>query len=132
VKKAALGPYVAQTWGWDEEFQRRYHDTDFDPGETQIIVESGVDVGWMLVGETDREVRLQEIYLLPEHQGRGIGSHLIKGLQATAREGTKPITLQVLKVNVRARELYERLGFGKIGETETHYLMSTGRKGWST
>jgi len=31
----------------------------------------------------------------------------------------------VLKVNLRARELYERLGFEAVGETSTHYVMST-------
>lgn len=25
VKKAALGEYIEQTWGWDEDFQRRFH-----------------------------------------------------------------------------------------------------------
>jgi ribosomal protein S18 acetylase RimI-like enzyme len=124
VKKAALGEYVAQTWGWDEGFQRQLHDREFDPRETQIIVESGVDVGWMMVVETDSEFRLQEIYLLPEHQDRGIGSHLIKGLLASALKGMKPVTLTVLKVNVRARELYERLGFATVGETEHYHLMS--------
>jgi hypothetical protein len=53
VKKAALDEYIEQTWGWDESFE---------PITTQIIVESGYDVGWMVVVETDREFQLQEIY----------------------------------------------------------------------
>ena len=38
VKKAALGPYVAATWGWDESFQRDYFAREFDPAEHQVIV----------------------------------------------------------------------------------------------
>ena len=32
VKKAALGKYVEQTWGWDESFQRQFHDDDYEDG----------------------------------------------------------------------------------------------------
>src|SRR6185436_5930237 len=77
VKKASLGEYIELTWGWDESFQLQFHEYDFERAQTQIIVESGYDVGWMLVAETAAEFHLQEIYLKPEHQRRGIGSHLI-------------------------------------------------------
>ena len=126
VKKASLGEYIEQTWGWNEGFQRKFHEQDFEPSETQIIVESGQDVGWMVVVETDTEFQLREIYLQPEHQRRGIASHLIGLLIAKAERQTKPVRLQVLKVNSRARQLYERLHFGIVDETDTHYVMSTG------
>ena len=34
-----------------------------------------------------------------------------------------PVRLRVLKVNVRAAKFFESLGFGSIGETDTHILM---------
>jgi len=37
-----------------------------------------------------------------------------------------PAGLRVLKVNVGARRLYQRLGFVIVGETETHYDMRYG------
>lgn len=37
-----------------------------------------------------------------------------------------PVRLQVLKVNTRARALYERLGFRCTGHTGTHDLMECG------
>jgi ribosomal protein S18 acetylase RimI-like enzyme len=80
----------------------------------------------MLVGETPVEFELQEIYLHPDHQGRGIGSCLIRELLAKAQHAAKPVSLSVLKVNTRARRLYERLGFRKAGESETHYVMRAG------
>jgi len=124
VKKAALGEYIEQTWGWDEDFQRRFHNDDYEPARTKIIVANGSDAGWMLIAESDAEIQLQEIYLHPNHQRKGIGSHLIGLLLTKADAEQKPVKLSVLKVNQRARLLYERLGFLRCGETETHDLMS--------
>ena len=35
----------------------------------------------------------------------------------------KNIKLQVFKINERAIKLYEKMGFEKIDENETHYIM---------
>jgi ribosomal protein S18 acetylase RimI-like enzyme len=129
VKKAALGRYIEQTWGWDEEFQLQFHEKDYDPSETNIIVESGRDVGWMVVTEGEQEFLLQEIYLHPDHHGQGIGSYLVRQLLAKADREHKTVKLTVLKVNTRARQLYERLGFKKTGETEHHHVMQAGHHG---
>jgi ribosomal protein S18 acetylase RimI-like enzyme len=36
----------------------------------------------------------------------------------------KPLSLRVLRVNERARSLYERLGFSPFREIETHTYLS--------
>ncbi len=43
-----------------------------------------------------------------------------------ARGLGRPVRLRVLKVNPRARAFYERLGFRRTGETDTHDLMEWG------
>jgi len=73
--------------------------------------------------KTETELVIVSIQLLPQHQGRGIGTSLIDVLFKEARDEGKRLTLQVLKVNDRARQLYERLGFSTVEETDTHYLM---------
>jgi ribosomal protein S18 acetylase RimI-like enzyme len=65
---------------------------------------------------------LATVALLPEHQGRGIGTDLVNMVLAEGRRHNLPVRLQVLKVN-RARKLYERLGFKAYGESETHVHM---------
>jgi ribosomal protein S18 acetylase RimI-like enzyme len=72
---------------------------------------------------TETELVIVSIQLLPQHQGRGIGTSLIDVLFKEARDEGKRLTLQVLKVNDRARQLYERLGFSTVEETDTHYLI---------
>ena len=56
--------------------------------------------------------RIEDLYVLPEQQGRGYGTKLLR-FAASICPGTP--TLWVLENNVRARRLYERLGFAETG-----------------
>ncbi len=55
-------------------------------------------------------------------QGGDIGTAVISRLIDQASTN-KRLELQVLKVNARAKKLYERLGFKTTGEKELHYQM---------
>jgi len=53
-----------------------------------------------------------ELQVLPELQGRGIGTAVVrKVIEQGANRGV-PVTLSVVPGNPRAKRLYERLGFG--------------------
>lgn len=119
LHNAALKDYVAQTWGWDEKWQRENFINTFNPSEGKIIVVDGKDAGYLWVIEKENEVLLASIRLLPELQNCGVGSKIIRDL---LEKSEKPIRLQVLKVNP-ARRLYERLGFEISRETDTHFIM---------
>ncbi|AIJ25384.1 GNAT family N-acetyltransferase [Amycolatopsis methanolica] len=57
----------------------------------------------------------REFYeLLPEFQGRGVGSRLITDLIADADRRGLAVELDVLAVNTRAYEPYRRLGFREV------------------
>ena len=79
----------------------------------------GLAVGLLRVSERESAVFIDQVEIVPDYQGRGIGTALINDLLARGR----PVDLGVLKVNVDARRLYERLGFRVTGDTETHYHM---------
>lgn len=123
VKRAAFREYVEQTWGWDEGWQRRYHATHFDPSDVQIITYQGVEVGWLEVRREREAIQVANIYISPEYQNRGIGSFLLKEVLLDADQRGVPIKLGVFKVNTRAQQLYKRLGFRIVSETDVHYLM---------
>jgi len=123
VKKRAFKQYIEQTWGWDEAHQRQYHARHFDPSEVQVITYQGQDAGWLEVRREEEALWIAEIYISPEYQNRGIGSFLIAEALLEARQKGVPAKLGVLKVNTRAKRLYERLGFRVVSETRTHYLM---------
>ncbi len=121
--RASLGPYVEQTYGpWKDEEQRTRFFASTDPATHRIVELDGRPVGCLAVRWLPDEVRLDRIFLLPAHQNRGIGTHLVREVVAKARAAGLPVRLRVFRVNP-ARRLYERLGFAATGETETHVLM---------
>lgn len=111
--------YVTQTWGWDEDWQRQYFIKNFDKNNGEILVNDNADIGFFRVVEEQDETFLVSILILPEFQNKGIGTKLIRDL---ILKKTKPIRLQVLKVNP-AQDLYKRLGFEVISENKTHFVM---------
>ena len=124
LRQRVMRENVEQTWGkWDDAQQRKFFDRGFVPRESRVIVVGGKDVGRLDVNYSRLEFFLGLIELLPEVQGRGLGSAVVRDLQAEARKKNVPIRLQVIQANEAASRLYERLDFKKTGETKTHHLM---------
>ena len=118
LNKANMRKYVEEMRGWDDEFEREDMKKKFTPGVDRVIQIDGKDAGILKVLETDEEIKLDHVELLPEYQGQGLGSKIIGDLI----NKNKPIRLQVLKQNP-AVELYKKLGFEIVGETDLKYQM---------
>jgi ribosomal protein S18 acetylase RimI-like enzyme len=123
LHRATMREYVDQTWGWDDNWQRSRFERNFDPSSIQIIESKQHPIGFLLVQNRTNETFLAAIEIAPEFQNRGIGSQLIAQLISNSDRAHLPVRLSVLKVNP-ARRLYERLGFRRVEETETHYIMA--------
>jgi GNAT superfamily N-acetyltransferase len=63
---------------------------------------------------------IDELYIIPEFQGKGIGSRFIKYLNETRFNDCVALELEVLPYNTRALQLYEQLGFKK---SDRSYLL---------
>jgi ribosomal protein S18 acetylase RimI-like enzyme len=129
LHKAAMGGYVSQVWGWDEQIQRAFHARVFAPGRWQIVTLDGWDVGMLDVEHRAGEICLARLEVHPDHQGRGIGSRVIRTLLDEARGRGEKLSLDVLVVNHRAHALYRRLGLHDVarhGENDERIRMSTG------
>lgn len=120
AKKTTLAEYVRQVWGWDEEEQRRLHQRRFASQDFQVIIVSGADVGILALSREPDCLKVNQLLVLPEHQGRGIGTAGMKHALEDAAASRLPVRLQVLKVNRRAVEFYRRLGFSDAGLDDTH------------
>ena len=87
-----------------------------------IVLRGDQPVGTLIVNYTEEEIRLIDIAFLAEHRGAGLGTEVIRRLQAEARDSGRPLRLQVLRTNPAVR-LYARLGFTAIGGDEMRMEM---------
>lgn len=124
LHRQAMGPYVEAIWGWDDAVQMTFFERFLTAGNVWVIERGETPVGVLQWHDQDDHLFLAEIEVAPTHQGLGIGAAVIRQLQDQARQTARPLLLQVLRINTRAKNLYERLGFVVTGETETHLLMS--------
>ncbi len=78
--------------------------------------------GRLYVVRWEKEIRLIDIALLPEHRNGGVGSAILEEILAEGNAVGKPVTIHVEKFNPALR-LYERLGFTPIEDRGVYYLM---------
>jgi GNAT superfamily N-acetyltransferase len=123
---APLGWSLAQQRAFTQmqyQAQRRSYLAQFPAAEYWIIQRAGADVGRLIVDRSGAVIRLIDISLLPEHRNGGLGSGLLRDLQAEAVRAGKPVGMHVDRAN-RARRLYERLGFVMTAEGDFYTEMA--------
>jgi len=83
-----------------------------DPaGGTTVAVVDGLVVGMLAISQGADCGWIDQLYLLPEWVGRGIGTRLLEIARGTL---TAPIRLYTFQCNQPARAFYERRGFEPI------------------
>lgn len=102
----------------DEHRARVIHDFDC----VQIVTSATNRIGMVKVVKAPDQWRLVQIQLAPARQNKGIGGRIVGELLRDARRRGIPVVLSVLKGNP-AKNLYERLGFEVVAETEASYEM---------
>ena len=98
------------------------YSTKFPGAAFRIIVYNKRDAGRFYTWESDTEIRLIDITLLPAFRGKGIGSSLLKDLIKRSNKVQKKVSLHVEPANP-ALQLYLRLGFVHIRNNGRHYYM---------
>ncbi len=110
LKKAAEYEPINAVFGWDEYVQRDIHRQEWEDGKPKIIEINGESIGSYLVQEHSDYLYFGRFFLLPQFQGKGLGSKILKGVVELAHEKSLPIKLCYLQGN-RVGELYSRFGF---------------------
>jgi len=86
-----------------------------DSGE--IVGLAALAFAWTLE-HSGKSVWLDELYVVPERRGQGIGRALLARVIVEARAlGCKAIDLEVEEAHRRAERLYEREGFRRLART---------------
>jgi ribosomal protein S18 acetylase RimI-like enzyme len=104
--------------------QHQYYQEFYKGAELQVIELDHAVIGRLYVhwNYSPQEVRIMDIALLPDYRGRGIGSQLIHAIQQKGGEMGKSVSIHV-EYNNPALQLYQRLGFHKIGEFNSVYFL---------
>ena len=64
------------------------------------------------LGECADELKLEQLYLLTEHKGKGLGGYMLRHVEAQARALARPLLyLTVNKGNTDSIAIYRRSGF---------------------
>ena len=84
-------------------------------GRVTVAEVDGEVVGIASVGPHESHLALWKLYVLPEHQGRGIGSALLDSVVDRAREDHPQIRVSYLNGNTSAEGFYRSKGFVEIG-----------------
>jgi GNAT superfamily N-acetyltransferase len=102
--------------------QHAWYQENYAAAEFLVILLDGKPAGRLYVIRWEKEIRLIDIALLPEHRNGGLGSAILGEILAEGRAAGKPVTIHVEKFNPALR-LYERLGFTPIEDRGVYFLM---------
>lgn len=125
LKKEVYMKYVDRLYGeWNEENQKKLFERFMKENSKNIELIYIKDelVGFYNGKDKDNNIfEIGNICVKPEYQNKGIGTAVLK--EILFEHKGQNIRLQVFKINEKAIKLYEKMGFEKTDETETHYIM---------
>jgi ribosomal protein S18 acetylase RimI-like enzyme len=94
--------------------------THFD--DARIICCGLKRIGLVKAYRSESEWVILQIQVLPDHQRKGIGEWVVRGILMEAGQAGLPVSLSVLKGNP-ARRLYERMGFELVSQTDSAFRL---------
>jgi ribosomal protein S18 acetylase RimI-like enzyme len=102
--------------------QHAHYTARYCHGQYYKIRAEGQDVGRLYLDAGQDDVHVIDIAILPAFRNRGIGSAVLRAVQAAARGAGAAVSLQVEKGSPAGR-LYDALGFEPAGDSDTHAFM---------
>ncbi len=104
------------------ELQHEYYQKNYAGGHFWVIEKKGKGIGrlYLHANFQERGVRIIDIALLPAWRNQGIGQGILRDIMEEARMLNRPLTIHVESFNP-AMQLYKKLGFQKISETNGVY-----------
>jgi len=122
LNKEAYQANVVQDSGeWNEEEKLAYYSKKFDKYEYQLVRADDKWVGIVGTETTDTYIYLSDLKIIPDFQGKGLGSKIIKDLLSKAKQAGLQFKLDVVLSNTRAIAFYESLGL-EIANIDERYV----------
>ena len=111
VRKLTIKPLIEVYRPWDEDAEKRDIVKKVDIERDKIIMLGEKAIGLFSYFESDEEICLRLINILPEYQSKGIGSNLLLDLKNKADKLNKIIRLDTYQNNYRAIKFFEKAGY---------------------
>ncbi|MGC7402801.1 GNAT family N-acetyltransferase [Pandoraea pneumonica] len=123
IRIAAMRESLERVGRFDPQRARARFLDGFDPALCRFIEVDGEVTGFVLIRPQEDHWLLDHFYLLPEHQGRGVGAAVLRAVCNDADANRMPIRLGALRGS-DANRFYQRHGFMQTHETEwdIHYI----------
>ncbi|MCX4533306.1 GNAT family N-acetyltransferase [Streptomyces sp. NBC_00841] len=110
LRAVVMRPDLERLGRYDEHRVRQRLRDIFAPEHTSVVVADGMFAGCVTLRPVESGWWLENFYLSPALQGRGIGTAVLRGLLERADAAGVDVRLDVLQGST-ARQLYERHGF---------------------
>lgn len=122
LRVQAMRPSLEALGRFDNTRARARVTDNFVAADTRMILRDGALIGFFVTRARKDHILLDDLYLLPEAQGQGVGADILNFVKSRARGKKLPLRLIALKES-RANEFYLRHGFAVTGEDEfdVHY-----------
>lgn len=125
LRRAVYQELFLATWGsWDEARHMRHCAECWERGGIFCIVVDAVRVGMIQLFDQPDAIDVGEIQIQSSHQGRGVGTRLLSDIIDRAHARGKKVSLSTGLKNHRVYQLYQRLGFRLVAQTDTHNHMA--------
>lgn len=121
-------------WGWAPAQQEAFFRMQFQaqtrswqatyPGaDSRVILHNGEPAGRLIINRSPSNIAVVDIAVLPQFRGAGIGTQMIRELQAEASQADLPLCLRVAIDNSQAMRFYHRLGFVPVASNQVYYSL---------
>ena len=111
-------------WNEDnEEFEMENYKDECNTNieNNYLIKYNSSNIGWLEYKLIRKYIYIKQIHILPECQGKRIGSNILNEIIKYGRKNKKNILLDVLKYNERALKFYKKLGFKIYDENNSMF-----------
>ncbi len=89
-----------------------------------VILLSKLPIGKVIIDRTQSSFHIIDLAIVPERRGQGIGTAVLRAIQAAAEKIMYSVELSVDQQNKDAKKLYLSLGFQVTGSSDTHDAMN--------
>ncbi|VWB08541.1 GNAT family N-acetyltransferase [Burkholderia lata] len=117
IRIVAMRDSLERIGRFDPQRARERFLASFDPALCRFIEADGVNAGFFVVRPQEDHWLLDHLYIVPGHQGKGIGAAVLRRILVEADEKRVPVRVGALRGSDSNR-FYARHGFVRADEAE--------------